>query len=391
MKKAFKISELIISKIKGSLTSEENERLESWLQKDATNRALLEKIQQSEELLEKLESYNSFDSEKAWDQINQLTADSKTISFIPTGWLRYAAIFIPVLLVAAASLFFLFGNQEEELLAVDQKIKPGTEKATLVLSDGSSVELNESSTMTEIEQQGINIINNLKTLTYSSDNVVRKTEEIAYNQLITPKGGTYRLTLSDNSSIILNAGSSLRYPVVFNNEKREVYLSGEAYFEVEHDGRPFSVICEGMDVNVLGTTFNVEAYEDEPLIKTTLVEGKVEVVSDIGIDNKKILAPNDQSVYHPGENRFEVQQVNARQYTSWIDGKFEFNKDNLAAVMLELSRWYDFEYEFQNESAKNYHFSARITNDQEISTILDMLEMTTNVKFEMKDQKIIVH
>jgi ferric-dicitrate binding protein FerR (iron transport regulator) len=117
----------------------------------------------------------------------------------------------------------------------------------------------------------------------------------------------------------------------------------------------------------------------------------VEVVSETEPENKEVLAPSDQSVYDPQEDRFEVQQVNTSQYTSWIDGKFEFNKDNLAAVMLELSRWYDFEYEFQNESAKDYHFTARITNDQEISTILDMLEMTANVKFEIVDQKIIVH
>jgi transmembrane sensor len=391
MKKAFNLSDLIARKIKGSLTPEENRRLESWLQEDTDNKDFLDKVQQDEQLLEKLETYNRFDPEKAWEEVNQRTANAKTIRFIPTGWLRYAAIFIPILLVAAATLFFLNENQNKEILAVDQQIKPGTEKATLILSDGSAVELGESSTLKEIEQQGINIISNLKSLTYSNNNAVSKTEEIAYNELITPKGGTYRLTLADNSSIILNAGSSLRYPVVFDDEKREVYLSGEAYFEVQHDGRPFSVVCEGMDVNVLETTFNVEAYKDEPFIKTTLVEGKVEVVSETEPENKEVLAPSDQSVYDPQENRFEVQQVNTSQYTSWIDGKFEFNKDNLAAVMLELSRWYDFEYEFQNESAKDYHFTARITNDQEISTILDMLEMTANVKFEIIDQKIIVH
>lgn len=143
-----------------------------------------------------------------------------------------------------------------------------------------------------------------------------------------------------------------------------------------------------MDVAVLGTTFNIEAYEDETFLRTTLIEGKVKVTAT-GLHNQ-ILTPNEQAVLNLDSMNLSKLQVNTSQYTSWIEGKFEFANDNLETVMKKLSRWYNFEYEFENPEARNFHFSARIDDKQNISTILDMLEMTTSVKFEIKDDKTIV-
>ena len=146
-----------------------------------------------------------------------------------------------------------------------------------------------------------------------------------------------------------------------------------------------------MDVSVLGTVFNISSYSDEPEIKATLVEGKIKVDwNNSNVSDSRILDPSDQAVLNKREQSIEINEVNTSLYTSWIQGKFEFKKDNLEAVMKRLARWYDFEYEFQNAAARDYHFTARINNDQSISSILEMLEMTTDVKFEINGQTIVV-
>jgi len=148
-----------------------------------------------------------------------------------------------------------------------------------------------------------------------------------------------------------------------------------------------------MDVRVLGTSFNVSAYGDETLFKTTLVEGKVSVELKSSGDapsNSLILSPDHQAVFNRSESVLSDVEVNATQYTSWMRGKLEFHNETLDQVMKRLARWYDFEYEFENPEAMDYHFSARLNNGENISTIIEMLEMTTDVKFELRDQKIVV-
>jgi len=148
-----------------------------------------------------------------------------------------------------------------------------------------------------------------------------------------------------------------------------------------------------MDVRVLGTSFNVLAYPDEQEIVTTLVEGKVKIQFSgeyASASSTSILNPEDQATIKRDEMGIVVSQVNTSQYTSWINGKFEFNNEDLEIVMKRLARWYDFEYEFNNIQAREFHFSARINNTESISTILEMLEMTTDVKFELKENTIVV-
>jgi len=259
------------------------------------------------------------------------------------------------------------------------------------LADGARIDLEDKNVFSELEQGDIKVTNKQNSLLYKSLEKVKPKVAQIFNELITPLGGTYSITLSDATEVILNAGSTLRFPVDFTDSVRRVYLDGEAHFKVSHNGKPFIVACNDMDVGVLGTTFNVSAYNDEPEIKATLVEGKIMVGwNDGDTAESKILKPNDQAILSKDDLSIEINEVNTSLYTSWIQGKFEFNKDNLEVVMKRLARWYDFEYEFKNNDAKNHHFTARINNDESISAILDMLEMTTDVKFEFRDDTLIV-
>jgi hypothetical protein len=390
MDKAFKISGLIAKKIKGEITSGEQDVLNTWLEND-DNKKLYERILNDQNVLEKLDVYSMFDDRKAWKRIQDQLGDKKSVRLVPTVLLRYAAILVPIIMVTIATIYFIRQDNRVEANLINEQFKPGSQKAILVLADSTSVQLHEDNALQEIKQGGISILNDLKSLTYRRPDSAPQMESLGYNELITPNGGRYQVTLSDGTVAVLNADSRLRFPVDFTGETRQVFLSGEAYFEVQHDGRPFFVGCDGMNVEVLGTTFNVSSYEDDVDIRTTLVEGKVRVFSESTPENDRILAPADQAVFTKETASIDVMEVNTSIYTSWVDGKLEFSKENLENVMKVLSRWYDFDYKFENEDAKYFHFSARLSNDQEISTILDMLEMTTNVKFELEERTIMIY
>jgi len=391
MENHFHIAKLIAKKNKGVITSSELAELEKWINEKEEHLAIYQKATDENTLLDKIEVYRLFKSDKVWQSIDDQLFETKTISFFPRKFMRYAAILIPLMIAVGISWYYTNQSAGPELVSIDESVKPGTQKATLVLADGARIDLEDKNVFSELEQGDIKVTNKQNSLLYKSLEKVKPKVAQIFNELITPLGGTYSITLSDATEVILNAGSTLRFPVDFTDSVRRVYLDGEAHFKVSHNGKPFIVACNDMDVGVLGTTFNVSAYNDEPEIKATLVEGKIKVGwNDGDTAESKILKPDDQATLSKDDLSIKIDEVNTSLYTSWIQGKFEFNKDNLEVVMKRLARWYDFEYEFKNNDAKNYHFTARINNDESISSILDMLEMTTDVKFEFKDDILIV-
>ena len=391
MENQFHIAELIAKKNKGVISPSELNELEKWIDEKDEHLAVYKKATDQQALLDKLEIYSLFNTEEVWQSIDEKLFDSKTISFFPRTFMRYAAILVPLMVAIGISWYYINKPEEPTLVHIDETVKPGTQKATLVLADGERIDLEDKNVFSELEQGDIKVTNKQNSLFYQALEKVKPKVTQIFNELITPRGGTYSITLSDATEVILNAGSTLRFPVDFSDSVRKVYLEGEAHFKVSHNGSPFIVACNDMDVEVLGTTFNVSAYDDEPEIKATLVEGKIKVAWESGdISDSRILDPDDQAILSKNDRNIKIDEVNTSVYTSWTQGKFEFNKDNLEVVMKRLARWYDFEYEFENPNAKNYHFTARINNDETISSILDMLEMTTDVKFEFKDQTLIV-
>ena len=393
MRDNYHIADLIAKKIKGIISPEEQKELDKWIKEDPENQTVYSRATDPKKQLERLEIYALFNKEKAWAQLEDKLFETKTVRFTPQKALRYAAaIVLPLLIAGGFTYRYLNRPAPQTIAEIDTVFQPGSQKAVLILADGGSVELEEGMTLAELQQgdASINIRNNF--LSYTSDQEARETELI-YNELRTPRGGGYNLRLADGSGVWLNAGSSIRFPVSFREDSRTVYLEGEAYFEVSHNGSPFVVSTGDMEVRVLGTSFNISAYADEPIFKTTLVEGKVSVELQGQEDfpsNTLILAPDHQAILKRSESVLSDIEVNASLYTSWMQGKLEFHNEPLDQVMKRLARWYDFEYEFENPEALDFHFSARLNNGEDISTIIEMLEMTTDVKFELRDQKIVI-
>lgn len=393
MKEAFDIAGLIDKHIRRELGTEEKAQLENWLNENKENQKLFDKITASKHQLSKLEVYQQFNKQRIWSNLEKEISEDSVIHFFSRKTLRLTASILFPLLIAGSitAYFFRSHNQVNSLADVDELIKPGTQKAVLILSDGAEVNL--SNKVSRLEDKGTTIENKENKLQYISGEKSGKKRELVYNELRTPAGGTYNLKLADGTEVWLNAGSSLKFPVKFSDSIRKVYLTGEGYFDVTHTGSPFIVSLNDADVRVLGTSFNISAYPDEQEVVTTLVKGKVsfEVASSAATSkNSHILSPGQQAVMTTSESNVEIKAVNTSNYTSWKEGKLEFNNEDLELVMKKMSRWYNFKFSFENKAAENYHFTARFNREDSISDILNMLELTTNVKFKLEGNKIVI-
>lgn len=390
MENTLHIAELISRKIKGEIAPNEQLELDSWINKKPENKAVYERAINTRNQLDKLEIYQLFNKEKVRSKLEDELFPTKKIDFSYKRIMRFAAaILLPVILIGGAYLL-LREPVVQNFAALDQIIEPGMQKAVLKLSNGEEVVLDENEFIKIIADGSKNIKNENQLIDYFNSESNMTVEELRYNELKTPNGGQYRLQLADGTKVWLNAGSSLRFPVSFSNKSRDVYLEGEAYFEVTKNSTPFNVYAGEMNVSVLGTMFNVSAYANDQNNKTTLAEGKVKVWTKQAESGGKILSPNQQATLDISSSEMEVSQVNASYYTSWVNGKIEFNNEDLEEVMKRLSRWYNFEYEFKNEAAKQYHFTARLSNDEKISSIIEMLELSADVKFEYKNETVII-
>jgi ferric-dicitrate binding protein FerR (iron transport regulator) len=323
--------------------------------------------------------------------------------FKKRGW---AAAAILILLAAGSWLIARQPSGKEIVRAIRPQqrsagddVAPGGNKAILTLADGSTVDLNAADNGL-VGQQGNSKLIKLGggQLAYktAASGKLQATSLDTYNTIATPKGGQYQLILPDGSKVWLNAASSLRYPTAFSGKERVVELKGEAYFEVasltpkgEHEKMPFRVHIAtengpGMDVQVLGTHFNVMAYADEKSIKTTLLEGAVKLNEG---DHSVLIRPGEQGKLNSG-NGFKVAPVDTEEAVAWKNGLFRFNEATIEEVMRQISRWYDVEVVYVNEAPKDL-FRGEIYRNVSISKVLKVLE-ASGVHFTVEGKKILV-
>jgi len=305
--------------------------------------------------------------------------------------------------VAAASVILLVGMG---LLYVNKSTKPSTDhiahvpeetliqagrdQALLTFADGRTIHLDSIAIGDHLSENGITIAKmDDGTLTYAIKEAPGHTAEKIYNTISTPRGGQYKVILPDNSVVWLNAASSLRFPIAFTGDTREVELVGEGYFEVaHHKQKPFIVTSTDQQTIVKGTKFNITSYPDDIKKTTTLLEGSVLVkkTSDMGHDDL-LLRPNEQVVLQ--HNRFAKSRVNAADAISWKNGKFMFNDTPLKNIMQQLARWYDVEIVYL-ESTEGITFTGSISRFDDIQDVLRKISLTESVQFETKERRIMV-
>lgn len=270
-------------------------------------------------------------------------------------------------------------SQQQPIASIyGEDVAPGSNKATITLSDGTVVELDQN-------QSGV--IANGTNLSYADGGqVVKAAPEVEHATLSTPRGGQYQLTLPDGSKVWLNAASSITYPTKFEGKQRIVKLQGEAYFDVTtNQTKPFIVESKDQQVMVTGTEFNISTYADEPTSATTLIEGKVQII-DSHSGKTTTLAPGQQAI--SGGNGIEIQTVDTDVYTAWKDNYFVFESMEIHAILRQLSRWYDVQVDYTD--IPNETLSARVRRDKNISSVLTAISKTTGLDFYISERRMIL-
>ena len=287
-----------------------------------------------------------------------------------------------------------YGADVEQYSDVEQMtdaeaISPGEAKALLTLDDGKVIKLSPRGVDTLKQQDGAYIALDSATLNYRAGcaSLHRSGRpQPVYHRIDIPHGGEYKLVLADGTSVHLNAMSSLRYPVPFAADCREVELEGEGYFEVAKNGVPFVVKTRGMRVEVLGTTFNLSAYPDDDAYQATLVNGSVKVVADNG--ESLLLKPSQQVTLDANNGEMEVRTVDTSFYTSWIQGKINFKDQRLEDIMETLSRWYDMEVSYASQDIRDLRFGCSLDRHESIEPLLQLLEKTEKVSVKVNGKYI---
>ena len=270
---------------------------------------------------------------------------------------------------------------------VKHDAEPGNNKAILTLENGTKLIL-DSAKIGVLAKKGHIRIQKTKDgqLIYTVDKGDRQTqnEPIAWNTISTPRGGQYQVILPDGTKVWLNAASSLKFPTAFAGDTRNVELTGEAYFEVKkNETHPFFVNVDHMQVKVLGTHFNIMAYHDEPVIKTTLLEGSVQLNEG---KSSNMLKPGEQGVIKGGD--IQVAKVDVAEAIAWKNGFFEFNRASIYDIMKQISRWYDIEVVYTG-TIPDDEFVGKIERNVKLSQVLHILELN-HVHFKVENKKITV-
>lgn len=270
-------------------------------------------------------------------------------------------------------------NEKKEIL-------PGEDKAILTLGDGTEVLLDSSDNGFISQQGGSDIKKSTQgSIQYNySDSF--SSGEVVFNKVSTPRGGQYKVALPDGTKVWLNASSSIRFPTAFRHAKREVEITGEVYLEVAHDPkRPFNLKVGTANISVLGTSFDVMAYDNETEMTTTLVEGSLSVEKN---DRKELLHPGN-SIHFKETGEVEIEKnADITKVLSWKNGYFLFNSTSIQHVMRQVERWYDVDVVFEDNI--QLHFTGQIERKSDIKEFLRKLELTRQVSFSISDQRIIV-
>lgn len=354
---------------------------------------------------------------RIWERVEQTIQEDETSSIPVTTKRRFpwwrVAVAALLLLVAG---FFLFRDYTKpgtpqasgKTPPVVNDVQPGGDRAILTLSDGTRIVL-DSAANGMLSQQGNSRV--VKTadgqITYAVSNAVAQPEEVLYNTMITPRGGQYKLTLSDGTEVWLNATSAIRYPAVFKGDAREVQVSGEVFFNVtKNKNMPFRVrVMPAALINnsvpgysksvveVFGTQFNILGYDDEIIVKTTLVEGSVKVVNREHImsstsrkEQSVMLSPGQQAQVNDAGNMKVINDADVDEATAWINGIFQFKDTDIKTLMRQLSRWYDIDVIYEGQVSPIL-ITGKAPRNISLNTMLKILALS-DVKYRIEGKTL---
>ena len=374
----------------GEANEAERKELEKRLAECPDLKKVYEQLQNGETLKAAFGEYKDYSSKKAYQsflqKIGRMEKKERKPSISRVWWYAAAAV-----IVLAVGLSFYMSNFYS---AVEEKrvlIQPGTQQAQLTLPDGSIIDVDKKEVNVVVD--GVQVKYKKGVLSYQPTVTTQHEEEsteekpVKSNELVIPRGGENTVILADGTTVHLNAGSKLTYPVRFAGKRRVVALEGEAYFDVVKDEtRPFIVQTHLGEVTVLGTAFNINAYTDAS-VYTTLVHGKVQFSSSsIGTI---ILSPGEQAVV--SANGSEKRMVDLDEYVGWVDGRYVFNNRPLGEIMQTFERWYDIQVYYETPHLRDITYSGSLKRYGTINSFLDALELTGDLTYKISGRNILIY
>ncbi|HVW96702.1 MAG TPA: FecR domain-containing protein, partial [Mucilaginibacter sp.] len=387
---AINVAAFITSLIEGTTTLSDEQKLQVWKEQSTANQQLFDELLDQLSRDRHLGSMYQFDAEAAFNRFNERAERHTVLSASTATGIRrklykriLAAASVLILLSTGLILYHYHAKQSPITTANNNDIAPGKNKAVLVLSNGQKINLDDTNKGLIAQQSGVRISkSNQSQLTYQV--LDEKTTALEYNTIVTPYGGSYKVILPDGTQVWLNAASSIRFPTRFRGRERQVTLTGEGYFEVVHNSKmPFIVKSPDQEIKVLGTHFNIHDYHGEPVI-TTLVKGSVKVI----LPDKKsaILKPGYMSTYQ--FNQLNIRQADIGVNLAWKEEQFIFHNTSLVDIMREVQRWYNVEVDFN--SLPPSRFNGAMSRNVPLSELLQMLEITSKLKFKITGRRIMV-
>jgi len=378
-----RISNLLEKFVAGTATPSEESELHAWYRQlnlsKEDNIPILLKESEKEQLKRKM----------LRDMLKQIGSQSpgKVVPFYKKKeFIRKIAV-AAIFFIVAASILFIYNPRKQSHVVIalnilKEDIAPGHNGAILHLSNGKTIALDSTGDGVIAQQGGLKIVKKDGKLSY-----IGKSDKVVYNDIVTARGQQWELELPDGTKVWLNAASSIHYPLSFKGKERLVKITGEAYFEVVHNSaQPFKVQVGNLQIEDIGTTFNVNAYSDEPLTKTTLVDGSVKVSTG---NNTKLLTPGQQAITQENNSIQIKKNVNVEEVISWKNGQIRFENEDLQTIMRQISRWYDVDISYQN-NIPNKIFNGGISRKSNLSELLKILEFE-GVRFTQKGRNIIVN
>ncbi len=370
----------------GELTRDEYRKLQAGLEVSEENRKLFSDYVKLYKTELRLEASHTASASEAWKIIERRCRRYQLRR--RAYWGVAAACLLAVVMTAT---FYFYpgadgipapGGKTETLADIFPDLPQN--KVVLTLSSGRQLLLDKDSLQAIADEDRIVASGTNNSLDYQAS-VSQPTGAVAYNKISVPAGSVFSLTLSDGSKIVLNSSTTFRYPVSFQGE-RIVELDGEAYFHVAHSGVPFIVKTKGKEVCVLGTQFNLSAYEDKNMV-TTLVTGKVEVKSGT---QRKQLIPGQQATVCSGDDAIAVKEVDTDIYTSWMTGEYDFRSTPLHTILSQFELWYDVKVEYKDVRIRNIRFDGTVFRNRPLGFSLEIIQAVSDVEFVKNDRTVVV-
>ena len=385
MKNPFEFTKELLRYTRGELSKEEEKGIEQVLSEVEGMNTLVGELKDKNRIEHEMHVIARFDTERALGKVkNRKQVKRRGI----LSWIAAASVVV----IAGVSAWILLSQEPDvDNLSVTEKFEPGKAIVTLEMASGLKYRLDTLSSVVRNNRVNVAFDNNDRVLKIKEQDSLADgaTKEIGYNTVNVPYGGTYTVELCDGTKVYLNSGTTLEFPSRFDGKVRSVILKGEAYFDVARNvSKPFVVEVDEMKVKVLGTSFNVKSYVDEPGVYTTLVEGSVAILRD-GQPEKKI-KPGEQAYYNKGVGTLSIAEVDVKEFTSWKDGVFYFKDIALEEILRIVSRWYDLEVFYMNQGAKSVIYSGKLPMYSSVEDVLRKFEISGDVRFELKGRTLTV-